>query len=355
MAAEQPAAAVVENKNDQVVPAAVEEEVHKVFVGNLSFKTTEANLAKFFEASGKVLEANIIKRGSRSLGYGFVSFQTEEETQKASKELNKKELDGREINVEAARPKPEGQTVAAPRKSRRQRRMSGKKGRRNDEAGEADSTEVTEKEVTTETSSGSEPVDQAAPGSPKSKRRSRRNKKSRAKKAAAASDRPSEPSKTMVFVANLPYATTNEGLLELFKDFGVQSAHVARMNNGRSKGYGFVELQSEDEQQRALVKLKDVKLDGRDIYLKAAVSKQPREEEGEKESESTTAASGTDKASEPSGDASKTGTEKKPVEETKTEGSKDTASSAKSESSGKPKEKSEAKPETNSEAKPSAK
>lgn len=42
----------------------------------------------------------------RSAGYGFVTFATLEETTKAANDLNKKELDGREINVEVARPKP---------------------------------------------------------------------------------------------------------------------------------------------------------------------------------------------------------------------------------------------------------
>jgi RNA recognition motif-containing protein len=56
------------------------------------------------------LEAKIITvrphYRKRSAGYGFVTFATLEETTKAANDLNKKELDGREINVEVARPKP---------------------------------------------------------------------------------------------------------------------------------------------------------------------------------------------------------------------------------------------------------
>ncbi|RUO96491.1 hypothetical protein BC936DRAFT_141946, partial [Jimgerdemannia flammicorona] len=70
---------------------------HKVFVGNLSFQTTEDELAN--------LKANIITRGTRSLGYGFVAFETLEDAQKATQELDKKELGAREINVEVAKPK----------------------------------------------------------------------------------------------------------------------------------------------------------------------------------------------------------------------------------------------------------
>jgi RNA recognition motif-containing protein len=49
-------------------------------------------------------QAQIIKRGTRSLGYGFVTYQTEAEAQKAVQLLNKKEIAGREINVEGAKP-----------------------------------------------------------------------------------------------------------------------------------------------------------------------------------------------------------------------------------------------------------
>lgn len=49
-------------------------------------------------------QAQIIKRGARSLGYGFVTYETEAEAQKAVQLLNKKEIAGREINVEGAKP-----------------------------------------------------------------------------------------------------------------------------------------------------------------------------------------------------------------------------------------------------------
>lgn len=64
------------------------------------------------------LETTIITRGTRSLGYGFIKFETEKEAQKASQDLNKQSLDGREINVEVARPKAEGE-VRKTRKSKR--------------------------------------------------------------------------------------------------------------------------------------------------------------------------------------------------------------------------------------------
>lgn len=79
----------------------------KVFVGNLSFKTKANELAEYFSEAGKVVSANIITRGSRSLGYGFVEMVNDEAARKSVTQLNKKKVDGREINVEVARPRDE--------------------------------------------------------------------------------------------------------------------------------------------------------------------------------------------------------------------------------------------------------
>jgi len=79
----------------------------KVFVGNLAFSTKEPELAAAFGEAGKVIGANIITRGPRSLGYGFVEMDSEDDAKKAVELMNKKELNGRQINVEIAKPQDE--------------------------------------------------------------------------------------------------------------------------------------------------------------------------------------------------------------------------------------------------------
>lgn len=78
----------------------------KLFVGGLSWDTTDAGLQEFFAAAGTVVSATVIKDkyNGRSKGFGFVEFATEEEAEKAKTELNGKELDGRSISVDEARP-----------------------------------------------------------------------------------------------------------------------------------------------------------------------------------------------------------------------------------------------------------
>jgi RNA recognition motif-containing protein len=81
----------------------------KIFVGNLSFNTTENDLHDAFAAHGSVVEANLMvdRASGRPRGFGFVTMATAEEAQKAIEALNGSSLDGRNITVNEARPKTE--------------------------------------------------------------------------------------------------------------------------------------------------------------------------------------------------------------------------------------------------------
>jgi cold-inducible RNA-binding protein len=78
----------------------------KLFVGGLSFQTTEQVLADGFAKAGNVVSAVIIqdRMTQRSKGFGFVEMETEEEAQAAIAMWNGQELDGRRIAVNEARP-----------------------------------------------------------------------------------------------------------------------------------------------------------------------------------------------------------------------------------------------------------
>jgi len=83
--------------------------MNKLFVGNLSFNTTENDLQDAFAAFGTVTEANLMmdRMTNRPRGFGFVTMSTPEEAQKAIAGLNGKELAGRAITVNIARPREE--------------------------------------------------------------------------------------------------------------------------------------------------------------------------------------------------------------------------------------------------------
>jgi cold-inducible RNA-binding protein len=81
----------------------------KLYVGNLSFSTTEANLQTMFAAAGTVKSVQIIKDRDtgRSKGFGFIEMGTADEAQKAITMFNGKQLDGRALTVNIARPREE--------------------------------------------------------------------------------------------------------------------------------------------------------------------------------------------------------------------------------------------------------
>src|SRR3954466_6103192 len=81
----------------------------KLFVGNLSFNTTENDLQDAFAAHGTVVEANLMmaRATGRPRGFGFVTMSTEEEAKKAIEALNGATVDGRNLTVNIARPRQE--------------------------------------------------------------------------------------------------------------------------------------------------------------------------------------------------------------------------------------------------------
>lgn len=264
------------------------------------------------------MDATIITKQRRSLGYGFVTFETEQDAQKAAKDLDSTSLDGREINVEVARPKTDA-PADAPQKTRKSKSNARRRSKSaaaspsssikdedsvvpakkeekdaivpsikkenssaekkvevpvNQEVESDDTAAVTE---TTEKQDQEKTPEQIAKeAAARRKRNQQKDKKrqNRKKKSAEKAARVTEPSKTTLFVANLPYATTDDDLNTIFKDYKLVSAHVARTNTGGSKGYGFVELENEQEQSKALESVKDVVLEGRSVYLKIALSEQ---------------------------------------------------------------------------------
>ena len=80
---------------------------NKLFVGNLSFDTTENDLQDAFAAHGTVVETNLMmdRTSGRPRGFGFVTMSTPEEAQKAIAALHGAQLGGRELTVNVARPK----------------------------------------------------------------------------------------------------------------------------------------------------------------------------------------------------------------------------------------------------------
>ncbi|UZJ52502.1 hypothetical protein CBS101457_001822 [Exobasidium rhododendri] len=313
--------------------ASAVDDAMKVFAGNLAFATTEEELRSVFTEAGEVQQAQIIKRGTRSLGYGFVTYQTEAEAKKAIQLLNKKEIAGREINVESAKPQSDlvkhndsgnytledGEEAgegkgAAIRGGRGRGKARGKSARGRGAATSRrpradDGEEELEDPVKENGEDGTAAASTTNGGLTKSARR--RQKKAAAKQAEgsgeAAADAPpttesaaaptekkvkapreprkpkgapkGEPSKTLLFVANLPFQFSDEELKAAFEGFQVKTAKVVKRRFGtRTKGFGFVDLENEEEQLRALKEVHGKQVEGRDLQLKIAIQEEDRKE-----------------------------------------------------------------------------
>ena len=89
----------------------------KLYVGNLPFQTSSGDLEQLFVGHGTVESVNIItdRDTGRSRGFGFVEMASQAEAEEAIKQLNGKEVDGRSLTVNAARPREEGGRTSGPR------------------------------------------------------------------------------------------------------------------------------------------------------------------------------------------------------------------------------------------------
>ena len=103
---------------------------NKLFVGNLSFNTTENDLQEAFAAHGTVTETNLMmdRMTGRSRGFAFVTMSTPEEAQKAISAMNGATLADRQLTVNIARPKEDRPRGGGDRGPRREFRGGGDRG-----------------------------------------------------------------------------------------------------------------------------------------------------------------------------------------------------------------------------------
>jgi len=315
----------------------------KVFVGNLSFATKENELAKEFEAAGKVISANIITRGPRSLGYGFVEMDNETDAENAVKLLNKKEIDGRPINVEVAKPREEGGddngantnggrggrggrgggrggVRGGSRGGFRRGGDSGNQGgfrrfrRRDGSEDDGNNGGNDSNNNNNGDNNGSRGGRGRGRGGPRGSSRGGRGGSTRPRR----DERPQEertPSLTTLFVANLPFSLEDDGFGKILKDgnLAFKTAHVVKKRSGRSKGFGFVEFENEGDQQKALTALNNKNVEGRELVVKVALTenRSDEHESSENTTSNTTASTTTVTASIPEKKDEKSTTEVK--------------------------------------------
>ncbi|PWN18719.1 hypothetical protein BCV69DRAFT_314286 [Microstroma glucosiphilum] len=134
-------AAATQEKKEKKPPADAKKQV---FAGNLAFSTTEDDLRALFSQAGPVADIQIITRGSRSLGYCFITYESEDSAQKAVSTLNKQVVAGREINLEGAKPQEELAALKEAKAAQRREKNAKKKEAKEAAAAAAAPAEATE-------------------------------------------------------------------------------------------------------------------------------------------------------------------------------------------------------------------
>ncbi|POS88284.1 hypothetical protein EPUL_000889 [Erysiphe pulchra] len=301
-------------------------EGRRLYIGNLAYATTEGELQSFFK--GYSIESTSIPKNPRTdrpVGYAFVDLTTSAEAERAIAELSGQEILERKVSVQLAR-KPElpadkatsnggevgtgGGGETEPRRRRISGRGRGRGGRGRGRAGrtgrdppvihdkgtEAETTETSPLPAeTTETTENQHATEKKEEVEPKEQKESKDQKEPRDQK-----ERPSRPprerrergppangvpSKTKVMVANLPYDLSEEKLKELFSDYEPVSAKIAlrpiprfmvkklqaRNEPRKGRGFGFVNLASNELQDRAVNEMNGKEVEGREIAVKVAI------------------------------------------------------------------------------------
>eukprot|EP01120_Amphizonella_sp_Union-15-10_P002243 TRINITY_DN123_c0_g1_i2.p1 TRINITY_DN123_c0_g1~~TRINITY_DN123_c0_g1_i2.p1 ORF type:complete len:356 (-),score=70.48 TRINITY_DN123_c0_g1_i2:49-999(-) len=270
----------------------------KVFVGNLSFRLKESDLASYFSAVGRVTDVNIISRGTSSLGYGFVEFESDEQAQKAVEEMDKMEIDGRAVNVELAKPMQQQQQKESPNRGYSNNRGGGRGGGRGGygyDYGYArgrgrgsrggpqrfyNNNNYFNRNAYYNDNNYDNYRGNYRDGGPRRGRGSRRRGGRNNYNGQALSQ-------NSLFVANLPFNYGDNDLYSLFESYNPKSARVVMNLSGRSRGYGFVEFDNQEDQIKASEELDGLEIEGdrgyRSITVNVALERETQNTNNEDE------------------------------------------------------------------------
>lgn len=204
-----------------------------IFVGNLSWSTTNESLAEHFAAAGKVNSAAVFYFGKsgRSKGCAMVNFEDEDAAAEATKQFDGTEFEGRTIFIREDR----GRRIRAPRPprddaERKPRRRRERKPRRDDNedgpSGDGDATDA-----------------------PPSR---------------------TKPNPNRVYIGNVSFDTSKDDLVAFMEKAGniVKSTIPMKLQGTKLRGHALFEYETAEEAQKAITELHDEELDGRKMLIR---------------------------------------------------------------------------------------
>lgn len=209
-----------------------------LYVSNLPFELDDNDLQQVF-SEFNVKSAHVIMRNGRSRGYGFVEFNNSKDQNEALKALDQSEINERVVTVK----------LSTPQRNNTERRNYNNNNNRNNDRRNNDNRNNDRNDN-------------------RNDNRNRRNYNNNRNE----NNEPRVSSKTSVHVSNLEFSLEDNDLAEVFKGLNVVKAYVVKRGNGRSKGFGFVDFKSNEDQVRAL-KLDGNEIKGRPIKIQSSFEK----------------------------------------------------------------------------------
>ncbi|RVX69308.1 hypothetical protein B0A52_06902 [Exophiala mesophila] len=284
------------NANNEAVLASAAEG-RRLYIGNLAYATTEAELKQFF--SGYDVESTSIPvnpRTNRPVGYAFVDLKTSEEAEKAIANLSGQDILERKVSVQLARkPEQTATTEAAADGTDGDSKKTagrGRGGRGRGRGGRARGGARATDGPVTDISENPLPLTDVTADA--NKATTETDAKARAPRPPKQRGPPEDgiPSTTKVMVANLPYDLSEEKAsnsrsppsssakiaLRPIPRFMVKKLQ-ARNEPRKGRGFGFVTLGSEELQQKAVNEMNGKQIEGREIAVKVAIDS-PGKEDG---------------------------------------------------------------------------
>jgi len=275
-------------------------EDQKVLVGSFVFTCTDPNFKRISDKIGDVLEAQVILRGSEALGYGHVTFKKAGEagsTEEGDIQGNATVRPPRERSNSKGRGRGRGKGRGAGRGGRARRSADDPDVLGDDvvvktedaaENGQLSVKAITD-QVAKESSAAGTAVEGAATEAVKGGRGGKRGGRGQARAPRQKKER-GEPSKTLVFVRNLPYSYDQSAIEDLLKSSSISYSSLSipvwkfGVHKGQGRGYAFVTVSSEDEQKKTIDTL-----NGKEITVQIT-PRAPKSEEGEVKKEEGEAA-----------------------------------------------------------------
>ena len=209
---------------------------YTLYVTNLPFELDENDLKQIFSEFNVKSTKVPLRHNKKSKGYGFAEFNNEKDQNEAMKALDQSEINGRLVSINIA------QNPRARNNKNRSNNINNNNNNRR-------------------------------PNNNNNNRRFNNNRNNNTNNNRRFNNNSSinrEASSTMLHVSNLAYSVNDVQLASFFKDFRVKSVYIVKNQNGMSAGHGFVDFESNEEQQNALRINNNKEIQGRVFTLQKA-------------------------------------------------------------------------------------